>query len=233
MEALSLYRRKEYVEAEKMFREVETQHPKITRKWELYSYGAENETGLRNSPAAMAWYKRAAETGDKKRQRSDALRRLGDAHVASKDYASAQAAYAQALKREDIGSRRLDLALQRGEALEQLKRYDEALAWYDRWRPYAVNEKREGDVLIRRFALLSGGGGRGSPSTPSAAKAGLGGLGIQPHDRSDTLAALALTDTIASRYRKTRYAESALYLWRQWSGRVDARTALLDSMIAN
>ena len=349
MEALSLYRRKEYVEAEKMFREVETQHPKIKRKWELYYYGAENETGLRNYPAAMAWYKRAAETGDKKRQRSDALRRLGDAHVASQDYASAQAAYAQALKREDIGSRRLDLALQRGEALEQLKRYDEALAWYDRWRPYAVNEKREGDVLIRRFALLALIGRtneaiqgyqalvtqfprtavayesqfrlgylyesqlgdfdaaareydklkaeatgsefqnqalrrsanlatikqyrstlqsdttqarsraafllaeiyyfqiervdsaliqyeaveRGFPSSPYAAKAAFARLWIQTHDRSDTLAALALTDTIASRYRKTRYAESALYLWRQWSGRVDARTALLDSMIAN
>jgi hypothetical protein len=44
---------------------------------------------------------------------------------------------------------------------------------------------------------------------------------------------MALTDTIADRYRGTRYAESALYLWQRWSGRIDERTALLDSLLAN
>jgi TolA-binding protein len=349
MEALSLYRRKEYVEAETMFREVGTQHPNLKRKWELYYYGAENEVGLRNYPAALAWYKRAAEAAQSKRERARALRRMGDAHIASKDYQSAQADYAQALKNEDIGARRLDLALQRGDALEQLKHYDEALSWYDSWRPFAVNEKREGEVMIRRYALQAVMGRtheaiegyqalvtqyprsaiayesqfrlgylyesqlgdfdaagreyeklkaepapsefqaqasrravnlatikqyrstllsdttqararaafllaeiyyfqiervdsamlqyeaveRGFPSSPYAAKAAFARLWIQTHDKGDTLAAAALTDTIANRYRKTRYAESALYLWRQWSGRSDARTALLDSLVAN
>ena len=349
MEALSLYRRKEYVEAETMFREVDTQHPNLKRKWELYYYGAENEVGLRNYPGAIAWYKRAAEHAQKKRERANALRRMGDAHMTSRDYQNAQADYAQALKNEDLGARRLDLALQRGDALEQLKQYDEALEWYDRWRPYAVNEKREGEVLIRRFALQAVMGRtheaiegytalvtqyprsaiayeaqfrlgylyesqlgdfdaagreyeklkaepapsefqtqasrrasnlatikqyrstllsdttqararaafllaeiyyfqieradsaliqyeaveRGFPSSPYAAKAAFARLWIETQDRGDTLAAAALTDTIANRYRKTRYAESALYLWRQWSGKTDARTALLDSLVAN
>ena len=349
MEALSHYRRKEYVEAEAMFREVETQYPKFSRKWELYYYGAENQAGLRNYPAALAWYKRAVETAEKKRQRANALRRMGDAHVASKDYESAQADYAQALKHEEVGSRRLDVAFQRGDALEQLKRYDEALAYYESWRPFSVNEKREGELLIRRYGLMSLMGKtneaiqgyqglvtqyprtpvayeaqfrlgylyesqlsdfdaagreydklksepspsefqvqasrraanlstikqyrstlqsdttqaragaafllaeiyyfqiekvdsaliqyeaveRGFPSSPYAAKAAFARLWIQTHDKGDTLAAAALTDTIASRYRKTRYAESALYLWSQWSGRTDSRTALLDSMITH
>src|SRR5262249_12989299 len=45
-----------------------------------------------------------------------------------------------------------DLALKRGDALEQLKRYPEALAYYQSWRPYAVNLKREGDFLIRIYS---------------------------------------------------------------------------------
>jgi len=349
MEALSLYRRKEYVEAETMFREVETQYPNLKRKWELYYYGAESEVGLRNYPAALAWYKRAVETAQKKRERANALRRMGDAHVTIKDYESAQADYARALDHEVIGSRRLDLALLRGDALERLKRYNDALEWYDRWKPDAVNEKRDGEIQIRRFALyaqigqtneaIEGYQGlvsqyshsaigyeaqfrlgylyesqlgdfdaagreyeklkaepapsefqiqaarrasnlatikqyrstllsdttqarpraafllaeiyyfqiervdsallqyeaveRGYPSSPYAAKAAFARLWIQTHDRGDTLGAAVLTDTIASRYRKTRYAESALYLWRQWSGRNDARTALLDSLVAN
>jgi hypothetical protein len=71
------------------------------------------------------------------------------------------------------------------------------------------------------------------PTSPYAPKAGFARLWICTHDRGDTAAAAALTDTIASRYRRTRYSESALYLWKRWSGRTDERTALLDSMLAN
>jgi len=74
---------------------------------------------------------------------------------------------------------------------------------------------------------------RAYPTSLFAAKAAFARLWIQTHDKADTAAAAALTDSIASKYRKTRYAESALYLWRRWSGRTDARTALLDSMLAN
>jgi hypothetical protein len=74
---------------------------------------------------------------------------------------------------------------------------------------------------------------RGFPKSPYAPKAAFARLWIETHDRSDTLAAGALTDSIVSKYRRTRYAESALYLWKRWSGRTDERTALLDSMMAH
>jgi TolA-binding protein len=349
MEALSHYRRKEYIEAETGFKEVEAQYPDFKRKYELYYYGAECEVGLRNYPAALAWYGRAVKEAKKKRQKADALRRTGDALYASAKYDSAQVVYADCLKAEEGGSRRLDLALKRGDALEQLKRYDEALKWYDSWKPFALNESREGELSIRIYRILSVLGRaneavagyralvtryphtpiayeaqfrlgylyesqlgdfdsagreydllkqepgysefqvqasrrsgnlatikkyrqtllgdstqararaafllaeiyyfqiekadsamtqyshveRDFPESPYAPKAAFARLWINTHDRADTAAAAALTDSIASRYRKTRYAESALYLWRRWSGRTDERTALLDSMIAH
>jgi TolA-binding protein len=349
MEGLARYRRKEYLEAETVFHEVETTYPDIKRKWELYYYGAECEVGLKNFPAAIAWYKRAVDAADKKRRRADALRREGDAYFASAKFDSAQIVYAQCLKAEEIGSRRLDLAFKRGDALEQLKRFDEALEFYESWKPFAVNEKRQGEIMIRINAILALKGktkeaiagyrllvdqyphtpvayeaqfrlgylyesqlgdldaaGReydklkeepgysefqmqgkrrsaslatikqyrttlasdstqararsafllaelyyfqiekvdsaliqyeaveqNFPKSPYAPKAAFARLWIHTHDQGDTAAAAAITDVIASKYRRTRYAESALYLWKRWSGRTDARTALLDSMLAN
>src|SRR5882762_696320 len=348
MEGISHYRRKEYVEAQTVFRQVETEFPKLQRKWDLYFYSGETEAGLENYSGAVELYKRAAEASKKKRQRTDALRRMGDALYKSSKYDGAQVAYAAALKSEDVGSKRLDIVFKRGDALEQLKRYDEALAFYQRWKPYAVNEKRDGELMIRLYrnqALLGktnealagyqtlvaqyphtavayeaqfrvgylyesqlgdfDAAGReydklklepGSEfqsqasrrsanlatmkqyrttllsdtsearpraafllaelyyfqiekvdsalfqyesvermfrKSPYAPKAAFARLWIQTHDKADTAAAAGLTDSIVARYRKTRYAESALYLWRRWSGRTDARTALLDSMLAH
>lgn len=349
MDGLAHYRRKEYPEAEVIFKEVEAQYPKLDRKWELYFYGAENETGLRNYPAAIAWYRRAVQVSKRKKQRADSYRRMGDALYESARYDSAQAVYLEAIKAEEIGGRRLDLAEKRGDALEQLKRYPEALAYYQTWKPYAVNDKRDAEFLIRIYRVesllgrtseaLSGyqnlvtqyphtpiafeaqfrtgylyesqlndfdaaareydklraepGNSefltqaqrrsanlatmkqyrstlesdtaearpraafllaelyyfqiekvdsammqyesveRGFPKSPYAPKAAFARLWIETHDRSDTLAAGALTDSIVSKYRRTRYAESALYLWKRWSGRTDERTALLDSMMAH
>jgi len=71
------------------------------------------------------------------------------------------------------------------------------------------------------------------PASPYAPKAAFARLWIHTHDQSDTAAAAVLTDSIVARYRRTRYAESALYLWKRWSGRVDERTVLFDSMLAN
>ena len=71
------------------------------------------------------------------------------------------------------------------------------------------------------------------PRSVYAAKSAYARLWITAHDRGDTAAAMALTDSIAARYHGTRYAESALYLWKQWSGRVDQRTELFDSLLAN
>ncbi len=71
------------------------------------------------------------------------------------------------------------------------------------------------------------------PRSIYAAKSAYARLWIATHDHGDTLGAMALTDSIANRYRGTRYAESALYLWKRWSGRTDGRTALFDSLLAN
>ena len=71
------------------------------------------------------------------------------------------------------------------------------------------------------------------PKSVFAPKSAYARLWIAAYDRQDTLGAMALTDTIASRYRGTRFAESALYLWKRWAGRNDERTALFDSLLAN
>jgi tetratricopeptide (TPR) repeat protein len=71
------------------------------------------------------------------------------------------------------------------------------------------------------------------PRSVYAAKSAYARLWITAHDHNDTLAAMALTDSIVAKYRGTRFAESALYLWKRWSGRSDQRTALFDSLLAN
>lgn len=71
------------------------------------------------------------------------------------------------------------------------------------------------------------------PKSVYAPKSAYARLWITTFDRKDTLNAMQLTDSIAQRYHGTRYAESALYLWKQWSGRTDTRTALFDSLMAH
>ena len=349
MEALSLYRRKDYLEAETMFRETEAQYPSFKRKWELYYYGAECEVALKKYPEALVWYDHAVKSAKKKRERADALRRTGDALFTSKKYESAQIVFEQCLKAEEDGGRRLDLALKRGETLEELRRWGDALAWYESWKPFAVNENRGGELGLRVYGCMALLGRvnealdgyrnlvaqnphtpvayeaqfrlgylyesqlgdfesagreydklkaepassefqveaarrsgslatikqyrqtlqsdstqararaafllaelyyfqiqnidsaliqyaaveRDFPKSSYAPKAAFARLWIHTHDQGDTLSAAALTDSIARRYRKTRYAESALYLWKRWSGKTDERVALLDSMLAH
>lgn len=348
MEALSRLKRKEYTEAQSLFREVDGQYPSFRRGWELYFHAGECEAGLKNYDAALTWYERATKAARQRRERADAMRRIGDALVAAKRYDEAQAVYAECLKVEERGGRRLDLALKRGGALQELKRFDEALAFYESWKGHALAEKRDGEVYLRigecmaltgrvkeaiegygkivtqfprtsaayeaqfrigylyesqlgdldaagreyeklkseppsefatqasrrasnlsamsqyRHTLLTdttqarpraafllaelyyfqlekldsaliqyAAVERDFPTSPYAPKAGFARLWIVTHDRGDTAAAAALTDSVATRYRRTRYAESALYLWKRWSGRTDERTALLDSMLAN
>jgi hypothetical protein len=85
------------------------------------------------------------------------------------------------------------------------------------------------DSALTQYAAVE----RDFPKSPFAPKAAFARLWIHTHDQGDTAAAAALTDSIAALYRKTRYAESALYLWKRWSGKTDERTALLDSMLAH
>jgi len=71
------------------------------------------------------------------------------------------------------------------------------------------------------------------PRSIYAAKSAYARLWITTHDHGDTLGAMALADSIVNKYHGTRYAESALYLWKRWSRRTDERTALFDSLLAN
>ena len=69
------------------------------------------------------------------------------------------------------------------------------------------------------------------PLSPYAPKSGYARLWIAATERGDTSTAAALTDSVVRRYRGSRYVESALFLWKNWSGRTDARVALLDSLM--
>jgi len=348
MEGLSHYRRKEYADADSIFRDVDTRFPKFPRRWELYYYAGETQSALKYYPAAEYWYDRALDAAKARHERSDALRRLGDAYFLGARPDTAVVLYARCLKVEDRGKQRLDVALSRADALRELRRYQEALDFLQEWKIYAMAENREGELGLRVnecMALLGRaneaiGGYRNLvekfprtsvayeaqfrigylyesafqdfdgaareydklrsqpqsefssqalrraqnlstlrqyraamasdttqaragaaflmaelyyfqlekpesaliqyrrvewefPRSIYAAKSAYARLWITAHDHGDTLGAMALTDSIASRYRGTRYAESALYLWRQWSRRTDQRTALFDSLLAN
>ena len=348
MEGLARYRQKEYEPADTILREVDLKHPKFQRKWELYFYTGEIQFALQRYQDAGAYYGRAYRASGKRRERSDALRRAGDAFVEAGRPDTAETIYSECLRIEDRGPKRVEVALSRGDALRELRRYEEALRFLDDWRVFAAAEAREGELLLRVYALTALLGRvpeaidgyrrltekfprtnvaaeaqfrigylyesqledfdaagreyeklRGMPSsefvtmgarraqnlstlrqyrtamasdtTSSAARAAFllaelyyfqldkvdsaltqyrvveasyprsvyapksayARLWIVAQDQQDTLAAMALTDSIASNYRGTRYAESALYFWKRWSGRTDERTALFDSLLAN
>ncbi len=348
MEGLSHFRRKEYAEADTIFREMDVKYPKFPRRWELYFYAGETESQRRRYDAASYWYTRALEVAEGRREKSDALRRTGDAYFAAGRPDTAVALYENCLKVEERGKQRLDVALARGEALRDLRRHKEALDFLQDWKVIAATESREGELLLRVYECMALvgrvqeaiAGYRGLvekfPRTPvaydaqfrigylyeselldldaagreydklklqpqsefagqaarrsqnlatlrqyrtaitsdttqaraSAAfllaelyyfqlekadsaitqyrlveaefprsiyapKSAYARLWISAYDRNDTLGTMALTDTLVDRYRGTRFAESALYLWKRWSGRTDERTALFDSLLAN
>jgi TolA-binding protein len=83
------------------------------------------------------------------------------------------------------------------------------------------------DSAFRQYGLVE----KEYPLSPYAPKAGYARLWIATQDKDDTTEAAALTDSIVRRYRGTDYAESALNLWKNWSGRTDWRTVLLDSLL--
>jgi TolA-binding protein len=350
VKGLAHYRQKDYEEADSIFQSLDQAYPKLSRRWELYFYEGENRLAQKDYPTATVWYRRAIRAADGRRQRSDALRRAGDALFQGARMDSAQLVYDEALKSEERPKQRVDIVLQRSEALRDLKRYPEALDLLQKWRPTALAEEREGEVLLRIYELeallgkpndaikgyqqiierypgtsmafeaqfqigylyesalgdldqaareydklrnAAGGsntfaaqalrrsqslatlreyrqslaadttGGRARtafrlaevyyfelaktdsalaqyravealyPKSVYAPKSAYARLWIAAYDRGDTLGAMQLTDSVAARYRGTRYAESALYLWKQWSGRSDERTALFESLLAH
>ena len=348
MEGLARYRLKEFEAADTVLREVDVKYPKLDRKWELYFYAGEVQAALERYPEAGLYYGRALKASDKRRERANALRRAGDAYIEAGRPDTAEVLYTECLRIEDRGAKRVEVALSRGDALLELKQYEAALRFLEDWRVFAAAESREGELMLRVYALTALLGRvpeaiegyrrlaekfprtnvaaeaqfrigylyesqledfdaagreydklRGMPTsefvtmgsrraqnlatlrqyrsamagdTTSAAarsafllaelyyfqlenvdsamaqyravektyprsvyapKSAYARLWITAQERQDTLAAMSLTDSIASRYRGTRYAESALYFWKRWSCREDERTVLFDSLLAN
>jgi TolA-binding protein len=348
MEGLAHYRLKEYEVADTVLREVDVRFPKLDRKWQLYFYTGEVQAALERYPEATLYYGRALKASDKRRERADALRRAGDAFVEAGRPDTAETIYAECLRIEDRGPKRVEVALSRGDALLELKQYEAGLRFLEDWRVFAAAESREGELMLRVYALTAllgrvpaaidgyrklvekfprtnvaaeaqfrigylyesqledfDGAGReydrlrgmptsefvtmgarraqnlatlrqyrsavasdttsaaarsafllaelyyfqlgnidsamaqyravenGYPRSVYAPKSAYARLWITAQEWQDTLATMSLTDTIASRYRGTRYAESALYFWKRWSGRSDDRTVLFDSLLAN
>jgi len=347
-EGLARYRMKEYGGADSIFRELHGNSKDFPRKWELYFYGGETQSALKNYDIANWWYARSLKEAGNRREKGNTLRRSGDAYMAAERPDTAQVVYDEVLKVEERGLQRVEAAMARAEALRRMKKYPQALEFLEDWRAYAAEVQKEGELMLRVYELtaLSGRvpeaiqGYRGlvekfprtpvayeaqfqmgflyetsltdldaaareydklktqpgsqfqaqaarrsqnlatmkqyrtamaSDTTGAAAKAAFllaelyyfqlekpdsavllyrqvesdfpksvfapkaayARLWITSYDRQDTLGAMALTDSIADRYHGTRHAESALYLWKRWSGRIDERTALLDSLLAN
>ena len=342
------FKRRDYATADSAFEALDRDVPKLERRPELYYYAAESRAAQRDFPRALGWYARAVDAAKSRRAKSDALRRTGDALLASGRPDSAIQVYATALKSEERSKQRLDIALRRAEALRDLKRYDEAQQFLAQWRPNAITLQREGELMLRlhdvearlgktqdaiqgyrrlvdaypntpiaydaqfrigylyesalndvetagkeyeklktsppsefqtqanrrsqglaalkkyreslgadttqakaRSAFLLAelyyftldkpdsalqqytSVENGYPQSVYAPKSAYAKLWITALDRNDTLAVQNMTDQMAVRYRGTRFAESALYFWKRWSGREDMRTALLDSLLAH
>jgi TolA-binding protein len=348
VKGLAHYRRKDYDTADSVLVALSAAYPKHKRRWEIFFYEGESRFAQRDYSGALPWYRRAIDVAGERREKSEALRRTGDALFESDRMDSAQMVYGEALKVEERPGPLLDIALRRTDALRDLKRYDEAASFIGPWRAPAAEENREGEVLLRIYELqglqgrprdaikgyqelvehypntnvafesqfqigylyesalndldaaareydklrpmgnnsfavqatrrsqslatlkqfraqmaadTTGAGARTAfrlaevyyfelgktdsalvqyqtvetsyPRSVYAPKSAFARLWIAAYDRSDTMDAMKLTDQIAARYRGTRYAESALYLWKRWSGRIDTRTALFDSLMAH
>jgi TolA-binding protein len=218
------------------------------RDWNVFAAAEkrEGEQGLRlyecmalagRIPEAMAGYRGLVDKFPRTNIAYEAQFRIGYLYEAQlQDYDAAGREYDK-LKSQPQ-SQFSDLAARRGQSLATLKHYRATMA-SDTTQARAAAafmlaelyyfqlEKPESALIEYRRVEAE------FPKSAYAAKSAYARLWIAAYDRNDTLGTMALTDTIADRYRGTRYAESALYLWQRWSGRIDERTALLDSLLAN
>ncbi len=346
VEGLAHYRMKEYPQADSILQEVDTTYAKFPKRWALCYYAGESRAAEKDYRGAVWWYSRASEVGERHQDRAGALRRMGDALIAANRPDTAAVVYDRALKEEERPTQRFEIMLLRGDALRDMKHYQDALDLFRDWRALAPAEKREGDLELRineclallgraqealagykdlvdryphtnvayeaQFQIgylyetvlndLDAAGReydklkseppssfasqavrrsqnlatlrdyrqkmesdttqararaafmvaeltyfqlgdvdsafhqydvveRDFPTSPYAPKAGYARLWIATNDHADTLQAAALTDSVVRRYRGSQYVDNALNLWKHWSGRTDARTALLDSLL--
>jgi TolA-binding protein len=151
---LAHLRLREYEVADSLFRGIDHDVPGFSRKWALYYYAGESQAQQKNYAAALDWYRRAVPVTDDKRERGDALRRAGDALYASARFDTARVVYLECLRVEERGRKRLDVAFQVGKSLQEMKRYEEALRWFNDWRAFAAAEKREGELNLRVYDCM-------------------------------------------------------------------------------
>ena len=90
VEGLAHYRLKEYPQADSILHDVDAANPKFARRWALCYYAGESKAAEKQLAEAVAWYGRAAEAGDRRRDRAMALRRMGDAYVVAQRADSAE-----------------------------------------------------------------------------------------------------------------------------------------------
>jgi len=96
-EGLSRYRQREYATADSIFREVDAKYPKFSRRWDLAYYAGENQASVKRYKAALYWYGRALESAKERHERSNTLRRAGDACASAGRPDTAEVLYAQCL----------------------------------------------------------------------------------------------------------------------------------------
>ncbi len=348
IEGLAHYRMKDYPQADSILHAVDSTYAKFPKRWALCYYAGESRAAEKDYRGAVWWYERASEVGERHQDRAAAFRRMGDALIAADRPDTAAVVYDRALREEERPTQRFEIMLLRGDALRDMKHYQEALDLFRDWRALAPAEKREGDLELRINECLSLLGRaqealagykdlveryphtnvgyeaqfqigylyetvlndldaagreydklkseppssfasqavrraqnlvtlrdyrqklesdttqarsraafmvaeltyfqlgdvdsafhqydfveRDFPTSPYAPKAGYARLWIATHDHNDTTQAAALTDSVVRRYRGSQYVDNALNLWKHWSGRTDARTALLDSLLAH
>jgi TolA-binding protein len=153
VKGLALFRRKDYDAADSVLVGLSNEYPKHKQRWEIYFYEGESRAAQRDYPGALPWYRRAVGAAGERREKSEALRRMGDALIESDRMDSAQMVYGEALKVEERTGTLIDIALKRTDALRNLKRYDEAANFIGPWRADAASENREGEVLLRIYEL--------------------------------------------------------------------------------
>lgn len=155
---------------------------------------------------------------------------LGDLEQAAREY--------EKLKTAGGGSQFAAQAVRRSQSLTTLRQFQQALAADTtgagartafRLAEVYYFELGKTDSALTQYRAVESL----YPRSVYAPKSAYARLWITAYDRNDTLGAMQITDVIAARYRGTRYAESALYLWKRWSGRADVRTALFDSLLAH
>ena len=207
------------------------------RQGELYLRLHDVEARLGRTQEALAGYRNLVETYPNSPVAADAQFRIGYLYESSLgDYDTAAKEY-EKLKTGPPSEFQTQ-ANRRSQGLAALKKYRESLL-ADTTQAKARSafllaelyyfQLDKPDSALQQYATVEAQ----FPQSVWAPKSAYARLWIAALDRNDTLTVESMTDEMASRYKGTRFAESALYFWKSWSGRTDERTALLDTLLAH